>query len=322
MSDGTRYVAWEKSSGSPITVFDSRTGSHRQITPPAGCALREYAYSEGLELRGQGAAGRFLLDCGKSGYALLEASTGHITALPTVEGAWRTVGSLYVEGSSADHDACSHSEAELRESMNPWCAALYEIATATVSYRPEDSWGAQLDRSGAPPICARFRQKVLAERTGEEEEQAYADGLYVHASRNGHDVKIERCKGASITLRGQGTPRDFDLRGGVLTWDTGHPGGESESEPKDAAGLQRGMLFSYDPATRKRRSWILPRLSLLSDSEGATVHGVFGYSTHTTTMVFWLATRHRECVVSGEGYQPVCTHPEVFSVYAARMNHR
>jgi hypothetical protein len=319
VSDGTRYVAWETAEGSPITIFDSRTAAHRQIAPPKGCTLRRYLYSEGVELRGGAAAGRFLLVCQQGGFALLEVPTGHITSLPNTlgRGVWQTVGSLYIEGSSSVASACSHSEAELRE-PEPWCAAFYEIATGIVSYRPFGSPLAELDRSGAPLVCSRLREKAGYESLGTEgeEHKGYANGLYVHAARNS-DLKIERCNGKSITIKGRRSPRDFDVRGGLLTWDTGHPGSELQDyEPNEGPG----SLFSYDLATRKQRGWDLPKLPVFTESEGAPIHGVFGYSTHTSTMVFWLATRKVECVVGPtKEYVPVCGHPEVFSVYAARV---
>lgn len=321
VSDGTRYVAWEKRKGSPITIFDSQAGTYRQITPPRECTLRRYLYSEGVELRGPAAAGRFLLDCQQAGFALLEAPTMHITSLPTTlgRGVWHTVGSLYIEGSSSVGSACSHSEAELRE-PEPWCTALYEISTGVVSYRPFGSPQAELDRAGAPLACSRLRQKAGYESLGTEGEERndYANGLYVHAARN-RDVMIERCNGKSITLKDRGSPRDFDVRGGMLTWDTGHPGSELQDYEPDKGP---GSLFSYDLATRTRRSWPLPKLAVDTEAGEGTppIHGVFGYSTHTSKMVFWLATRKVECVVGPtKEYVPLCGHPEVFSLYAASL---
>jgi len=318
VSDGTRYVAWEKDQRFPITIFDTHTGVSHQVARPRGCVLPQH--SEGIEVRGAGAAGRFLLDCRQAGFDLLEAPTLHITPLPTTlgRGGWQTVGSLFIEGSSSVASACSHSEAGLKE-FEPWCMALYEISTGVVSYRPHRSPSPELDRPGAPLVCSRLRGNAGYESLGTEgeEHKGYANGLYVHAARHG-DVKIERCNGRSIILKDRGGPRDFDVRGGLLTWDTGHPGSElGEYEPNQGPG----SLFSYDLATRKRRSWPLPKLPVDTDSEGAPIHGVFGYSTHTRTTVFWLATRLRECVVestNGE-YVPTCGHPEVFSVYAARL---
>jgi hypothetical protein len=140
----------------------------------------------------------------------------------------------------------------------------------------------------------------------------------VHAARNGRGgVEIERCHGAPIKLQGRGGARDFDVRGGVLTWDSGHPGVDAkervEGDGLKQSELQHGVLFSYNLATHHRRSWALPRLPLWVESkEGKPITGAFGYSTHTTTTVFWIAARRRECI--GDS---VCSEPEVFSVYAA-----
>jgi hypothetical protein len=80
--------------------------------------------------------------------------------------------------------------------------------------------------------------------------------------------------------------------------------------------LEPGVLFSYNLATQRRRTWALPRLPLAVEQIGGEpITGAFGYSTHTTTTVFWIAARRRECV----GDSSVCSEPEVFSVYAARI---
>lgn len=337
VSDGTRYAAWElprlPGENSTITIFDSRNGRRRRVEPPAGCTLRRLLYAEGLELRRQGAAGRFLLNCQRpgfplgesaAGHALLDAATGRITRLPegSTDDSWRAVGSLYLEG-TADAEACSHSPAELQQAelrqSPPSCVALYELSTGALSYSPEDSPRGELDRSEAPPICPKFRLAAAAERTEEKEEDAYSDGLYVHAAPHGHgSVIIEGCTGKPITLKGRGTPRDFDVRGGLLTWDTGHRGAELEYDPPNEGP---GTLFSYDLATRKRRSWRLPKLTVLTEAEEGTppIHGVYGYATHTRSLVFWVAIHHREQVCTSPGPCGGGGGPEVFSVYAARL---
>jgi len=110
VSDGVRYAAWEKRKDSPITVFDSRTGGQRQISPPKGCSLANLARPVPVDFGGA-AEGRFLLDCPEAGYALLDAQTGTVSVLPELSErgpypyAWGAVGSLYVEG-FAETDVC------------------------------------------------------------------------------------------------------------------------------------------------------------------------------------------------------------------------
>jgi hypothetical protein len=89
-----------------------------------------------------------------------------------------------------------------------------------------------------------------------------------------------------------------------LTWDTGHRGedfGEEEllGAPKNGQ-LRRGTLVSYSLATHRRESWTLPRLRLQGENSGLPTTGVFGYSTHTKYMVFWIAARYcKEDLSSG-----------------------
>lgn len=113
---------------------------------------------------------------------------------------------------------------------------------------------------------------------------AYAGGLYVHAAKRKGYIEIDRCKRPPILIRGSGEPRDFDLRDGLLTWDTGYgpsvePNGES---------AHPSVLGAYQLATARRRTWRLPRLSVAEEPPGLRT---IGYSEHAGRTVFWIATR-------------------------------
>jgi len=174
---------------------------------------------------------------------------------------------------------------EQRKSRRVPCIALYDLATGEVSYCPVSQWP-DLDRSGAPPICASLRNKLINEQMNRNEREVAYDGDYFAKPARG-EVRLDRCHGRPSILRAGGEPENFDLRGGFLTWDTGHPGWEFQSE-FEGVNINRGTLSGYDLSTRRRRNWTLPRLALVG---GYPVSGVLGYSTHTADMVFWLATR-------------------------------
>ena len=100
-------------------------------------------------------------------------------------------------------------------------------------------------------------------------------------------VEINRCNGRKTVLHGHGEPENFDLRGGLLTWDTGHPGADYNGE-FEGLDTKHGELTAYEIVSGRRRRWVLPRLALAE--EHPTV-GVLGYSTHTLHNVFWIAAR-------------------------------
>jgi hypothetical protein len=306
-SDGSRYIAWQTRKDSPITVFDTRTGDERDLTP--GCSLIE---EDLREREGQLAAdGRFLAYCA-NGISVLDVRSGIVTVLPSLETLmyrgslpppeWSAIGSRYVQGGSLP-DTCQQSSSEKRHGV--LCVALYDLATGQVGYRPQSQLP-DLDRPGVPPICARLRQKPLTEQIKHgEREFAYGDGYFAKpGGRLRRDVRIERCHGRHTTLPESGgpenEPENFDLRDGLLTWDTAHPGFEFNEYPhSEGADRTRGMLYSYDLSTGRRHDWTLPRLPVGEIDSGFSVDSVLGYSTHTVNMVFWIATTAVEITKGG-----------------------
>ena len=318
-SDGSRYVAWQTQKNSPITVFDTRTGDERDLT--SGCNLIEEDLREGDSPLA--AAGRFLAYCA-NGISVLNARTGHVIVLPSLETLmyrgtlpppeWSAIGSRYVQGGSLP-DTCHQSSNEKRHGV--LCVALYDLATGQVSYRPQSQLP-DLDRPGAPPICPRLRQKPLTEQIKHgDREFAYGAGYFAKpGGRLRRDVRIERCHGRPTILPESGgpenEPENFDLRDGLLTWDTAHPGFEfSEYPHSNGTDNTRGELYSYDLSTGRRHDWKLPRLPVRETGPEFSVPSVLGYSTHTSNMVFWIATR----TVVNRGVWEV----ETSSVYAARI---
>jgi hypothetical protein len=285
-SDGVRYAAWQVHAGSPIVVFDTRTGHRASIGPPAGCQLEPQA---GEQPEPTAAAGYFLLYCtppnGQEQKSILNLKTGTSTVLP--EGAtgfnWHLVLGHDVEGWADEHTCQRH-----RTPRGPGevCMALYDLATGGVTDRP--GWQVpDLDRPGAPPVCKALRSTVLADKeSGLPKFFSYADGVLAHPARRPGAVEIDHCNGRPVVLGGHGEPVNFDVRGGLLTWDTGHHATSFEAQED----VSRGTLTSYGVRKGGRRSWALPNLTL----GGAVLrpeYGVFGYSTHTANMVFWVASR-------------------------------
>jgi hypothetical protein len=309
-SDGTRYAAWQVRKGSPVVVFDARAHHRGEIVPPAGCELYDLTAAE---QQTPGASGRFLLHCDKSS-ALLDVRTRAVTPLPQPRGPfnneWHALGTHYVEG-TADEHACRQSRSERRRGLG--CLALYDIATGIVTYRSESKLG-DLDRAGAPPICRRLRGKLIAERlTGSPGRAVYSEGLVAKPAGPGGEapldrVVIERCNGRRTVLFGRGEPRgigrgepeNLDPRGGLLTWDTGRPGAfvqDEEIGEVAPGGLAQGTVTRYQLSSRRRRRWSLPRLPLYTGYPQPTI-GVFGYSTHTASTIFWIAA---QTVEAGHG---------------------
>jgi hypothetical protein len=290
-SDGARYVAWQVQGDGQIVVLDTLTGQRRQITPPPGCKLHDEA--EDGEPVISAAAGRFLLTCGGGGaQALLDVQTGKSVLLPKKSNGisdWYRVGTRYVMGVNVLYDIATGLSRPLKRvadldapgaSTNAICPAVRGLVVHSPRQRPSrDSYG--------------FQGELFAQGTGEH-----------------GDVQIDRCHGSPTILQarggteGDGAPRNFDLRAGLLSWDTGDneaAGYVSPPEPRP----YRGSLYAYGLATHQRHKWLLPRLNI----EGET--GTFGYSTHTANMVFWIAT------------QTIGGHPildvETSAVYAASL---
>ncbi len=284
-SDGSRYVAWQLLDSSEIVVLDTRTGRRGDVEVSPGCKLDD--------MGGKGGAppaddGRFLIGCQNQDEAWLDAKTGVITPLPLGYG-WYAAGPLYFEGevmSSLYSEGgvgapCVQNAVERRS--DEFCIALYEIATEALTVRPQSEVG-DLSRPGAPVVCAALKRTLVRERTeGYEYLFSFSEGLLARRKRvNSRVVQIEGCRGRKTLLHSSGEPEDFDIRGGVLTWDTGHAPGPTA--PED--GPFDGSLFSYTLAARRLCHWKLPKRPL----KGAEpLYGAFGYSTHTSNTVFWVA---------------------------------
>lgn len=242
-----------------------------------GCRLHNEA--ESGEPIISAAAGRFLLECGEgAAQTLLDVRTGRSVLLPKKTNGtsdWYRVGTRYVMGVNV----------------------LYDIATG--ASRPLKRV-ADLDAPGASTngICPAVRRLVVHNPwDGLHRGFAFQGELFAQGSGKRGEVQLDRCHGRPTILRARGTdggfgngePEDFDLRGGLLSWDTGsEAAGYIPPEPKF-----RGGLYAYALATRRRHKWLLPRLPVTV--AGETVKGTYGYSTHTANMVFWIATQTLSC---------------------------
>jgi hypothetical protein len=292
-SDGTRFVAWQNRGDEQIVVFDTLTGRRRSITPPVGCRLHDQAESGEPVI--SAAAGRFLLECEEGdAQALLDVRTGKSVLLPKKTNGtsdWYRVGTRYVMGVNV----------------------LYDIATGA-STRLDRT--ADLDAPGASTdaICPAVRRLVVHNPwDGLYRGFAFQGALFAQGSGRRGDVQLDHCHGRPTILRARGTgdgfgsgePEDFDLRGGLLSWDTGsEAAGYIPSEPKF-----RGGLYAYELTTHIRHKWLLPRLTVTGGGEPN--RGTYGYSTHTASMVFWIATQ----TIGGDKIPDV----EASAVYAASL---
>ncbi len=284
-TDGVRYAAWQVNPAAPIVVLDTLNGSRRELELP-GCAL-----DSGEGGYATAAAGRFLLNCPDeaSVQALLDVRTGKTVLLPNdgESSGWYRVGTRYVMGVNR----------------------IYEIATgATASLkRPAD-----LDAPGASlnAFCPAVRRLVVHNPWQGFGERYAAEGdLFVQVSGTYGNVQIDRCHGRPTILAGHGgttfglgEPEDFNIRGGLLSWDTG----STAADYTGPEGPFRGSLYAYELGSHRRYRWLLPRLKVTGSAKGT-----FGYSTHTANMVFWIATR---TLADGE-----VLSAETSSVYAASL---
>ncbi len=295
-SDGVGYAAWQQPGTTSFTLLDAASGQTRQVPLPSGCVLHDEAEGEGL--LPSAAAARFLLDCADERQLLWDARTGVTVALPRLpnEMSWARVGTRYVEGYGNEH------------------RALFDIATGAVSIHSE-SGAVDLDTpgAGAGTVCTGLRRAVVREVTeGAESTYAYRHDMLVRRHGTGGDVQIEDCHGGARILhaaggavRGRGEPVDFDLRGGLLSWDTGDLAA-AEADRSERRFPSR--LYSYDLRTHRRMSWPLPQVTVRGATE--SVKGSFGHSTHAAHTVFWIATQTVTCL-------KVC-EAATSAVYAAR----
>jgi hypothetical protein len=295
-SDGSRYAVWQESGRAAVTVvIDGKTWRQRQVAVPLGCrlALDESEFSEEAVARAH--SGRFLLSC-SSGQAVLNAGNGALQSLPALPGSyrWEEAGSRYAAGPTRD---CAYKQ----------CISVVELATGRVSVRHESAIP-DLDRPGAPGarVCPALRRRVARALVSSNPlPYAYAEGFYAHAANRTGYIEIDRCKLRPILIPGRGEPRDFDLRDGLLTWDTGYrPSVEPNEESAHAS-----VLGAYQLATATRRTWRLPRLSVAEEQPGLRT---MGYSEHAGRTVFWIATRRVNLGKAGNA-------PVSSAVYSARF---
>jgi hypothetical protein len=307
-SDGERYVAWQFAGVTPtMEVLDTLTGQRRQV---AGCGLAdvdEWSYTRGSPA----SHGLFLVYCNEPD-ELLNAATGAVQALPggSSVASRAVVGARYVEG-EASPSHCRQDAGEKRE-HDP-CIALYEIDTGAVSYRPQSRPG-DLDRSGAPLVCPALRKKVIEEpkevMNNPTVFSGYEGDLFGEA---GQSLRISRCHGRPIVVgdRHRGEPHfDLDTRGGLVSWDSGHNVLECAYEGCSSALVRHGSVSAYSRAARRRWTVAAPERPVYGEQQSFV--GTFGYSSHTRTMLFWIAPRTL-------GSDPAGDHVEQSTVYAAKI---
>jgi hypothetical protein len=300
-SDGVRYAAWQTTEQSPIAVLDTSTGLQATYDAPAGCRLLDQA--EGSSYEPTAAAARVLITCVQLQHErqqLLDMRTGDLTPLP--EGvSWSELGTRYVRG----EDAGEH-------------LLVRSLATGATK-RVGDSEFVDLDRPGAPGIrsvCPRLRPRVRAEARYLTGSFAYGGRVLARQLGERGELEVARCRGRTRVLSGQRisgrvhnhVPRDVDVRGGVISWDTGSyadttAGGEAGPGERGF----RSRVNVLELASGRRRTWSLPQIAL----EHAEPD-YYGYSTHTANAVFWVATRSVSFSESGPLVQ-------TYSLYSARL---
>jgi hypothetical protein len=299
-SDGQRFVAWQHAAGGPIEVFDTRRGSVSSFAIPAGCMLANEAERVYGRVAG---GGRFLLDCAPphtEAQLLLDARSGALIELPPLGYGdhWVAVGTDYALGLSYPTDEgkpepsfCPQSRFELDQRIP--CLAIMGLSQKMVTYRPESLWP-DLNVSGAPEICPTLRSKLITEtRESIPRFLDYSEGYYAQPTQNDKSVELDRCSGSRILLRPGGTagePENFDVRGGLLSWDTGEPSGVDVER-----GSPRRFLSIYQYRARRVQRWKLPIERIREKGNGVSLSKYpLGYSTHTANAVFWIATESCE----------------------------
>lgn len=298
-SDGVRYVAWQRSVGGAVVVFDTRMGKGHSFSVPAGCEL---ANEEEREFGRVADGGRFLVHCTHvqpERTLVLDGRSGSLSELPALgSGAeWVALGTRYVLGLSyptferkPEPSFCPQSRIELAHQFP--CLAIMGFSQKVVTYRPESLWP-DLDVSGAPEICPRLRSKLIKETRAASSNPRfldYSEGYYAQPTADDKAVELDRCSGTRVLLRAGGEPENFDVRGGVLSWDTGVPGSAF------GEGTHKRVLSAYQYQTRRLQTWTLPVVPIREDNGGevSIVEYPLGYSTHTASMVFWIAMERRE----------------------------
>ncbi|SRR5579871_2474369 len=297
-TDGARYAAWEASSGS-IAVLDTDGGRTRTEAP--GCTLWGERPTDG----------RFLVLCGRS-VELLDAWDGALRRMP--EGAeWTYVGRRYVRGRPGGP---SQTRCNARPTHDE-CIALFDIATGAVSAVAE-SRTVDIDREGAPPVCPGLHKPFFhLQREEATETFAYAPGLLArwvyHGERKVSEIALERCRGEATILHSHPWPVDLQLGGGLLSWAALTPP-EEEGEEDEEREKTRGELEVYALASGRRRTWPLPRTSMVFENgafPGRHV-GVDGYALHVRRAVFWVGTIALGCGETG-------CYSTAYDVFEARV---
>lgn len=277
-TDGERYAAWEAQAGGPLTVLDTRSGRRTQVALPAGCHLGNDSVDPGA---GQSAAaGRFLLSCANERNGVFDVRTG-ANELLAAGTSWFELGRRYAQGNSA-------SEHQVVENL----------VTGAVK-RTGEPGAVDLDRAGAPGIsavCPALRRAVQHEGAAEGW-SVYRSGVFARPLAERGAVIVYRCKGPTRVLAASSLPRGaferhkpryFDLRSGVLTWDTGE---QPDGEDAEAGERRlRSRLFAYRLSSGRLDSWRLPRIAIDEGSRRLPPVAA-GYGTHTADAVFWIATR-------------------------------
>jgi hypothetical protein len=306
-SDGSRYAAWQVHLDGPIVVLNTLTGARHVIPRPTGCNLENGEENNGVARR-VAAAGQFLLSCptGPGGLTgVLRARDGQSFRLPemSLTGGWTTLGSRYAEGYTRE-EKCAHTETELK-AEETGCIVLLSFASAVLSYRPHGEV-VNLDKPGAPLECPAVQKRARAGHANAAEGGFSTGLLAIESSRHNGDVEIVHCHGRATVLSGRGEPKNLRLDGGLLTWDNGL------NPTQSGFPRENKTLTSYRLANRSRRSWTLPLVSVRGQEE-PTPREPYGYSTHTTNAVFWIAPKTLESVGKAT---VVVTRA---SVYSARL---
>ena len=299
-SDGVSRVAWEASEDGPIVVLDTGTAQRRTLTPPPGCRLADE--DEGGSYLPTAAAGRVLIQCEpREQEELLDMRTGVATPLP-LGSYWYELGTRYARGNNSKEQQ-----------------VVIDLATGTIR-RVGDGY-VDLDRRGArgaPAVCPALRSALRhAAPLLSTGAAAYRNGILAGQFGSHGMIQLRRCDGRRTTLAGQHVdnefanhvPRSFDLRGGLLSWDTGSEADTTNGEEPPRRPLFRARLDIVAPGSHRRRSWTLPRRKVPGGVGGPDS---YGYSTHTSNTVFWVATRS---VTQGESGPSVAS----YSLYSAHF---
>jgi hypothetical protein len=188
------------------------------------------------------------------------------------------------------------------------CTAIFDLATGTERLVAGQD-APEVDQRGAPPVCRALRRTVHDLRSGSlQAEGGYAKGLLVRWLKHGEDpvteLQIDRCDGQRTIIRSPGEPVDIEVGGRLVSWDTGHgtsgmsARGEYASGEEERYEHSRGELITYSPGSHRRETWSLPRRPLRLAYEPTPV-GVWGYSAHTGSDVFWAGAESGQCGRAG-----------------------